>query len=94
MVGWHHRLNGHELGQSLGDDEGQGGLIWRHPWGPKESDMTWQLNNTNNNKSRLCGIRKKKTKLANRSMESIQSPETDPCNTVNQSLTKEAKAMQ
>ena len=60
MVGWHHRLNGHELGQSLGDDEGQGGLIWRHPWGPKESDMTWQLNNTNNNKSRLCGIRKKK----------------------------------
>ena len=24
MVGWHHRLNGHELGQTLGDSEGQG----------------------------------------------------------------------
>ena len=22
----HHRFNGHELGQTLGDDEGQGGL--------------------------------------------------------------------
>ena len=26
MVGWHHRFNGHELGQTLGDSEGQGGL--------------------------------------------------------------------
>ena len=26
MVGWHHQLNGHELGQTLGDGEGQGGL--------------------------------------------------------------------
>ena len=26
MVGWHHRLNGHELGQTLGDGEGQGSL--------------------------------------------------------------------
>ena len=24
MVGWHHRLNGHELEQTLGDGEGQG----------------------------------------------------------------------
>ena len=24
MIGWHHRLNGHELEQTLGDDEGQG----------------------------------------------------------------------
>ena len=24
MVGWHHRLNGHEFEQALGDDEGQG----------------------------------------------------------------------
>ena len=27
MVGWHHRLNGHEFEQALGDDEGQG--AWR-----------------------------------------------------------------
>jgi len=23
MVGWHHQFNGHELGQTLGDGEGQ-----------------------------------------------------------------------
>ena len=27
MVGWHHRFNGHELGQTLGDGEGQGSLV-------------------------------------------------------------------
>ena len=26
MVGWHHRLNGHEFEQTLGDGDGQGGL--------------------------------------------------------------------
>ena len=26
MFGWHHQFNGHELGQTLGDGEGQGGL--------------------------------------------------------------------
>ena len=26
MVGWHHWLNGHELGWTLGDGKGQGGL--------------------------------------------------------------------
>ena len=26
MVGWHHRLNGHEVEQTLGDSEGQGSL--------------------------------------------------------------------
>ena len=26
MAGWHDRLSGHELGQTLGDGEGQGGL--------------------------------------------------------------------
>ena len=27
MVGWHHRCNGHELGQTSGNDMGQGGLV-------------------------------------------------------------------
>ena len=45
MVGWHHQCNGHELGQSLGDSEGQGGLACCSPWGHKESDMTGWLNN-------------------------------------------------
>ena len=26
VVGWHHSFNGYELGKSLGDGEGQGGL--------------------------------------------------------------------
>ena len=46
MVGWHHRLNGDEFGQTLGDSEGQGGLAHCSPWGHKESDATEQLNNT------------------------------------------------
>ena len=32
--------NGHELGQTLGDGEGQGGLACCSPWHRKESDMT------------------------------------------------------
>ena len=27
MVGWHHRFNGHEFEQTLGDSEGQGSLV-------------------------------------------------------------------
>ena len=33
MVRWHHRLNGHEPGQTPGDGEGQGGLACCSPWG-------------------------------------------------------------
>ena len=46
MVGWHHRLNGHEFGQALGDDDGQGGLACCDSWGCKESDTTERLNVT------------------------------------------------
>ena len=28
MAGWHHRLNGHDFEQSLGDGEGQGNLAY------------------------------------------------------------------
>ena len=45
MVGWHYWFKGHELGQTLGDDEGQGSLTCYSPWGPKELDTTWRLNN-------------------------------------------------
>ena len=44
MVGWHHRLNGHEFEQTLGDSEGQVSLVCYSPWGCKESDMTEQQN--------------------------------------------------
>ena len=32
MVGWHHRLNGHEFEQTLGDSEGQGSLVCGSAW--------------------------------------------------------------
>ena len=40
MLGWHHRFNGHELEQTLGDDGGQGNLVCCSPRSPthKESD--------------------------------------------------------
>ena len=44
MVGWHHRLNGHGFGWTLGaDDDGQGGLACCGSWGCKESDTTERL---------------------------------------------------
>ena len=33
MVGWHHRFNGHEFGQTSGDSEGQGSLACCSPQG-------------------------------------------------------------
>ena len=40
MVGWHHRLNGHEFEQTPGDSGGQGHLACCSPWSRKELDMT------------------------------------------------------
>ena len=39
MAGWHYRCTEHELGQTLGDGERQGGLVCCSPWGCKESDF-------------------------------------------------------
>jgi len=33
IVGWHHQLNGHELGQTLEDSEGHGSLACCSLWG-------------------------------------------------------------
>ena len=41
MVGWHHRFNGHELGQTSADSEGQGGLACCSPWGHKRVKHDW-----------------------------------------------------
>ena len=40
MVGWHHRLNGHEFEQTPGVGDGQGSLACCSLWGCKESDTT------------------------------------------------------
>ena len=45
MIGWRHRLSGHEFGQTLGDGEGQGSLVCCSAWGHKERDTTERLNN-------------------------------------------------
>ena len=44
MVGWHHQLNGHGFGWTLGVGDGQGGLGCCSSRSCKESDMTEQLN--------------------------------------------------
>ena len=41
MVGWHHQLNGYELGQTPGNGEGQGSLVCCSPRGCKESETAW-----------------------------------------------------
>ena len=40
MVGWHHRLQGHEFEQALGVGDGQGSLACCSLWDHKESGMT------------------------------------------------------
>ena len=44
MVGWHHRLDGHEFEETLGVGDGQGSLVYCSPQGRQESDTTEQLN--------------------------------------------------
>ena len=52
MVGWHHRLTGHEFEQAPGDGEVQGSLACCSPCCCKESDMIEGLNNSNKEGSR------------------------------------------
>ena len=48
MVGWHHRINGHEFEQTPGDSEGQRSLSYCSPWGRR---VGYDL--VNNNKFRF-----------------------------------------
>ena len=50
MVGWHHRLDEHGFGWTLGFCDGQGGLACCGSWGYRESDMTEWLNWTEKTK--------------------------------------------
>ena len=49
MFGCHHRLDGQEFEQGLGDGEGQGSLACCSPCGHKELDMTERLTNNHTN---------------------------------------------
>ena len=46
MVGWHHRLNGHEFEQVPGVGDGQERLACCSPWDRKELDKTDRLGRT------------------------------------------------
>ena len=46
MVGWHHRLNGHEFEQTPGDGEGQRSLVGYRAWDRKQLDTTERLTRT------------------------------------------------
>ena len=58
MAGWHHWLNGHGFGWTLGVGDGQGGLACCSSWGRKESDTTERLKWTEENIRRLLAIYK------------------------------------
>ena len=44
MIGWHHRLDGHEFEYAPGVGDERGGLACYSPWGHKELVMTKRLN--------------------------------------------------
>ena len=62
MVGWHHQLNGHEFGWTLGVGEGQGGLVCCSSCSCKELDTTERLDWTELNgkytQSTFCPFQK------------------------------------
>ena len=69
MAGWHHRLDGHEFGWTLGVGDGQGGLVCCDSWGHKESDTTerqnWtELNWSNNMNPTLWFIKSSETRCS------------------------------
>ena len=40
MTGWHHRLDGHGFGYTLGVGDGKGCLVCCDSWGGKELDTS------------------------------------------------------
>ena len=58
MIGWHHQLNRHWFGWTLGTGDGQGGLACCGSWGHKESDTTAWLNWTELNWGKEEGVEK------------------------------------
>ena len=57
MVGWHHRLDGHEFGWTPGVGDGQEGLACCSSWGRKESDTTEDWNELNWTEFIICPVR-------------------------------------
>ena len=55
MVGWHHKLDGHEFEQAPGVGGGQGSLVCCGPWGRKETDTSerWNSNDSRNRRQQI-----------------------------------------
>ena len=70
MVRQHHRLNGHEFEQALGDTEGPGSLLSYSPWGCRVGYdlVTEQQQNR-------CQITTTETKPGRRSYLEVRGPE-------------------
>ena len=59
MAGWHHQLHGREFEWTPGVGDGQGGLACCNSWGWEESDMTEQLNWTEDMETMCLWVDKK-----------------------------------
>ena len=57
IIGWHHQLDGHGFGRTLGVGDGQGGLACCGSWGHKETNMTEWLNWTELSHSETVELR-------------------------------------
>ena len=68
MVGWHHRLDGHEFEQAPGDSEGQGSLVCCSPWSHRVGHNLW-INSNSREKSPW----RTKVRGSRRGEESIQT---------------------
>ena len=76
IVWWHHQFSEHEFEQALRDSEGQRSLVCCGPWDCKESDMTEQLRNINNN-LKGCWWAMKDTGILGLQRRRIQSRASD-----------------
>ena len=54
MVGWHHRLDGHELEQAPEDSEAQRSLACCSPWSCKELEKNECMNNKQDQITSAC----------------------------------------
>ena len=75
MVGWHHRLNGHEFQQALGDGEGQGSLACCSPWGHKELDTTERLKHTEKKLFFYVGNSQRRSYIWKRTQRNTHGPQ-------------------
>ena len=58
MVGWHHRLTGHEFEQTLGDGEGQGRLACCSSWTQSRTQLSdWTTRRNKDQRSYVLQLR-------------------------------------